>query len=81
MGIILWVVFGAFVGWIASLIMKTDAEQGMLLNIVVGIVGAVLGGWLMGFFGRGGVTGFNLYSFAVALGGAVALIALIRFIR
>jgi uncharacterized membrane protein YeaQ/YmgE (transglycosylase-associated protein family) len=81
MGIVLWIVFGALVGWIASLIMKTDAQQGMLLNIIVGIVGAVLGGWLMGFFGRGGVTGFNLYSFAVALIGAVTLIALIRFLR
>ncbi len=81
MGIVLWIVFGALVGWIASLIMKTDAEQGALLNIVVGVVGAVLGGWLMSFFGESGVTGFNLYSFLVALVGAVVLILGLKFLR
>jgi uncharacterized membrane protein YeaQ/YmgE (transglycosylase-associated protein family) len=57
MGIILWILFGALVGWIASLIMKTDAQQGALLNIVVGVVGAVLGGWIMSAMGQGGVSG------------------------
>lgn len=81
MGILLWIIFGALVGWIASIIMKTDAEQGAFLNIIVGIVGAVLGGWIMSFFGQGGITGFNLYSFIVALIGAVVLIAIVRAIR
>ncbi len=81
MGIILWVIFGALVGWIASLIMKTDAEQGALLNIIVGVVGAVLGGWLMSVLGQGGVSGFNIYSFVVALVGAVALIAIVKAVR
>lgn len=81
MGIILWIVFGALVGWIASIIMKTDAQQGTLLNIVVGIVGAVVGGWIMSFFGESGVTGFNLYSFIVAIIGAVSFIALLRALR
>jgi len=81
MGILLWIVFGALVGWIASLIMRTDAQQGAFLNVVVGIVGAVLGGWLMSFFGETGVTGFNVYSFAVALVGAIVLIALVRAVR
>lgn len=81
MGIILWIIFGALVGWIASMIMKTDAEQGALLNIVVGIVGAVLGGWIMSIFGETGVTGFNLYSFVVALVGAIALIAIVKAVR
>ena len=81
MGFILWIVFGALVGWIASLIMKTDAQQGAMLNIIVGIVGAVLGGWLMSFLGKSGVTGFNLYSFLVALVGAVMLIALFKMAR
>jgi len=81
MGILLWIVFGALVGWIASLIMKTDAQQGALLNVIVGIVGAVLGGWIMSIFGNSGVTGFNLYSFVVALVGAVVLIGLVRAIR
>lgn len=81
MGILLWIVFGALVGWIASLVMRTDAQQGAFLNVVVGIVGAVLGGWLMSFFGQTGVTGFNVYSFAVALVGAIVLIALVRAVR
>ncbi len=81
MGIILWIIFGALVGWIASIIMKTDAEQGALLNIVVGVVGAVLGGWIMSFFGENGVSGFNLYSFVVALLGAIVLIAIVKAIR
>jgi uncharacterized membrane protein YeaQ/YmgE (transglycosylase-associated protein family) len=81
MGIILWIVFGAIVGWIASLIMKTDAEQGTLLNILVGIIGAVVGGWVMSFFGEIGVTGFNLYSFLVAIIGAVVFIAGIKLLR
>lgn len=81
MGIILWIIFGALVGWIASMIMKTDAEQGALLNIVVGIVGAVIGGWIMSIVGGGGVAGFNLYSFLVALLGACILIGVVRMIR
>lgn len=81
MGIILWIVFGALVGWVASLLMNTDAEQGPVLNIVVGIIGAVLGGWIMTFFGEGGVSGFNLYSFVVALIGAIALIAIVKAIK
>ena len=81
MGIILWIVFGALVGWIASLIMKTDAQQGFLLNIIVGIIGAVIGGWIMSFFGKTGVGGFNFYSFLVALLGAVVLIAIVRALK
>jgi uncharacterized membrane protein YeaQ/YmgE (transglycosylase-associated protein family) len=81
MGIILWIIFGALVGWIASLIMKTDPRQGAVLNIVVGIVGAVIGGWLMSFFGQTGVTGFNLYSFIVALLGAIVLIVIVKALR
>lgn len=81
MGILLWIIFGALVGWIASLIMKTDAQQGALLNIVVGIIGAVLGGWIMNFFGQSGTTGFNIYSFIVALLGAIVLIAIVKAIR
>jgi uncharacterized membrane protein YeaQ/YmgE (transglycosylase-associated protein family) len=79
MGILMWIVFGAIVGWVASLIMKTD--EGLILNIILGIVGAILGGWLMNFLGKGGVTGFNLYSFLVALLGAVILIVIVKAIR
>ncbi|MDO8572342.1 MAG: GlsB/YeaQ/YmgE family stress response membrane protein [bacterium] len=81
MGIILWIIFGALVGWIASLIMKTDGEQGAVLNIVVGIVGAVIGGWIMSVVGESGISGFNLYSLLVALLGAVVLIAVVKALR
>lgn len=81
MDIIIWIIFGALVGWIASLIMKTDAEQGWLLNIIVGVVGAVIGGWLMNVIGKSGAGGFNLYSFLVALLGACVLIAIVKAIR
>ncbi len=81
MGIILWIIFGALVGWIASMIMGTDAQQGALLNIVVGIVGAVIGGWLMSITGGSDVTGFNLYSFLVAIVGACVLIGLVKLVR
>ena len=81
MGIILWIIFGALVGWIASLIMGTDQKQGALLNIIVSIVGALIGGWLMSFFGEGGISGFNLYSFVVALIGAVVLITIVKALR
>jgi len=81
MGIILWIIFGALVGWIASLIMKTDAQQGAIINIVVGVVGAVLGGWIMSVIGKSGVEGFNLYSFLVALLGACVLLLIVRALR
>lgn len=81
MGIILWIVFGGLVGWIASLIMGTDAQQGILLNVIVGVVGAVIGGWIMSYFGQGSVSGFNLYSFIVALLGAIVLIGIVKLIR
>ncbi len=81
MGIILWIIFGALAGWIASMIMKTDAQQGALGNIVIGIVGALIGGFVMSLIGSTGVTGFNLYSLLVAVLGAIILIWIIRAIR
>jgi len=81
MGVLLWILFGALVGWIASLLTGTDSQQGALLNIIVGIMGAVIGGWLMGFLGQSGVTGFNLYSFLVSLLGAIVLITVVNFFR
>ena len=81
MSFIIWIIFGALVGWIASIIMKTNAQQGIILNIIVGIIGAIIGGWLTSFFGEIPVTGFNLYSFAVALLGAVILIGIVKMLR
>jgi uncharacterized membrane protein YeaQ/YmgE (transglycosylase-associated protein family) len=79
MGIILWIIFGALVGWIASAVMGTG--YGVIIDIVIGIVGATIGGWLMGLFGSGGVNGFNFYSFLVAILGAVVLIAVVKALR
>jgi len=81
MGVLLWILFGGIAGWVGSMIMGTDGQQGIILNIVVGIVGAVLGGYIMNFFGVGGVSGFNLYSFLVAIVGAVVLLGIVKMIR
>lgn len=81
MGLILWIIFGALVGWVASLIMKTDGEQGALLNIAVGVIGVVIGGWLMSMVGESSGGGFGIYSFLVALLGACILIAIVKSVR
>lgn len=78
MNLLAWIIFGALVGWIASIIMKTDKSQGLLMDIVLGIIGAFVGGLIISVFGRPGVTGFDLYSFVVALLGAIVLIWLGR---
>ena len=80
MNLLLWIVLGALAGWIASLIMKTDAQQGAIMNIVLGIVGALVGGFIMSLFGLEGVTGFNLYSILVSILGAVMLVWLGRMV-
>ena len=72
MGILLWIVLGALAGWIADIIMKSS--HGMIEDIVLGIVGAFVGGLVMNFFGQPGVTGFNIYSLIVAVIGAIVLI-------
>lgn len=79
MGIIIWIIFGALVGWVASMVMGSGG--GLLWDIIVGIVGAVIGGFIMGLMGEGGVGGFNLYSFLVALLGACVLIVIVRAVR
>lgn len=81
MGILLWIIFGALAGWIASIVMKTDSSQGTMGDIVLGIVGAVVGGFLMGLLGQAGVTGFNMYSFVVAVVGAIVTIYVGRVLR
>lgn len=79
--IILWIVLGGLAGWLASLIMGRDNQMGLMANIIVGIIGAVIGGLIMNFFGQSGVSGFNLYSLLVALGGAIILLFLVGLIR
>lgn len=84
MGIIIWLVIGGLVGWIASLIMKTDREQGMILNVVVGIVGAVIGGWVLTpLLGVSTInpSGFSMSSIVVSILGAVILLGLINLLR
>lgn len=81
MNILLWILFGAIAGWVASVIMKTNASQGLLRDILLGIVGAILGGFLFSLFGQEGVSGFNIYSFLVAIVGSVVLIWIGRMLR
>jgi len=84
MNFIIWLVIGGVIGWIASLIMKTDAQQGMLLNIVVGIVGAMVGGWLISpMVGVGTInqSNFSLGALIVSLIGAVILLAIVNLFR
>lgn len=73
MSIIAWIVLGLVAGFIASHLVNRRGE-GLVLDIILGIVGAVVGGWLFSFFGAGGVTGVNLYSMAVAVVGAVVVL-------
>lgn len=80
MNFIIWLIIGGIVGWVASLIMKTDGQQGIILNIIVGILGGLLGGWLLGVLGIG-LEGMGLFgSFLTALIGAVILIALVKLV-
>ncbi len=79
---IAWIIFGAIAGWLASIIMGTNRQMGALANIVVGILGAFIGGFLMtNVFGVQGVTGFNITSLLVAIGGAVVLLFLVGMVR
>lgn len=74
MSIIVWIIIGGLAGWVAGLIMKT--EGGLLRNIIVGIVGAFIGGLIINLIGGQGFTGFNVWSFLVALLGSVVLLGL-----
>jgi uncharacterized membrane protein YeaQ/YmgE (transglycosylase-associated protein family) len=75
-----WIILGGLAGWIASIITGRNERQGCLMNIVVGVIGAFIGGALMSFFSDISFTGFNLSSFLVALVGAVILLAIVNFV-
>ena len=79
--IILWIIFGALAGWIASMIMKTNAEQGAIGNIVVGILGAFIGGFVVRMISGDTVTGFNFGSLLIAILGAIILLAIVKAFR
>ena len=80
MGIIIWLVIGGVVGWLASMVMRRDAQQGILLNIVVGIVGAFIGGLI---FSGGTINQapLDVTSFIVSLVGAIILLAIVNLVR
>lgn len=79
MMVISWIIFGGLAGWIAAAL--TGSRGGCLTDVIIGIVGAMIGGFLFGLVGRGGVSGFNLWSLFVAVIGSVILIAIVRAIR
>ncbi|MDP2263858.1 MAG: GlsB/YeaQ/YmgE family stress response membrane protein [Hydrogenophaga sp.] len=84
MNFIVWLVVGGVIGWLASLIMRTDGQQGIFLNIVVGIIGAALGGWLISpLVGVGSINDdvFSIGALLVSLVGAVILLAIVNMFR
>ena len=81
---IIWLVMGGLIGWVASMIMRTDGQQGALLNIVVGIVGAAIGGWFISpMVGVGTINqgAFSAGALVVSLLGAVILLAIVNLVR
>ncbi|RPE79924.1 GlsB/YeaQ/YmgE family stress response membrane protein [Vulcaniibacterium tengchongense] len=85
MGIIIWLIVGGIIGWLASLIMRTDAQQGIILNIIVGIIGAFIGGWLGSVLGIGGGDinsgDFSISGLLLSLVGAIVLLAIVNLFR
>ena len=84
MNLIIWLVVGGLIGWVASMIMRTDAQQGIFLNVIVGIIGAMLGGWLLSpLFGAGTINSndFSIVGLGVSLLGAIILLAIVNLVR
>ena len=84
MNFIIWLIIGGLIGWVASLIMKTDGQQGVILNVVVGIVGALLGGWLLApMLGTGTINtnDFSISGLLVSFLGAAVLLAIVNMFR
>jgi uncharacterized membrane protein YeaQ/YmgE (transglycosylase-associated protein family) len=84
MNLIIWLIVGGLIGWVASMIMKTNAQQGVILNVVVGIVGALLGGWVLApMLGTGTINSndFSAAGLGVSLLGAVILLAIVNLVR
>jgi uncharacterized membrane protein YeaQ/YmgE (transglycosylase-associated protein family) len=80
MGIIVWLIVGGICGWLASMIMRTDAQQGIVLNVIVGIVGAAIAGFLLGG-DRSLNNAITVESFLYSLLGAVVLLAIVNLVR
>ena len=81
MYIVLWLIFGGFVGWVASVLMKKNHGMGLIANIVVGLIGSALGMWVVSLFGYENIDSFSLVGFLVSVGGAAALIALLSTLK
>jgi uncharacterized membrane protein YeaQ/YmgE (transglycosylase-associated protein family) len=84
MNIIVWLIVGGVIGWLASLLMKTDGQQGLILNVVVGIVGAMVGGWLISpLVGAGTINqdNFSLPALLVSFLGAAILLGVVNLLR
>jgi uncharacterized membrane protein YeaQ/YmgE (transglycosylase-associated protein family) len=84
MNIIIWLIVGGIIGWLASMMMKTDGQQGIILNVVVGIVGAMIGGWLLSpLLGAGTINqdNFSLPALVVSFLGAAILLAIVNLVR
>ena len=84
MNIIIWLIVGGIIGWLASLMMKTDGQQGVILNVVVGIIGAMLGGWLLSpLLGAGTInqSNFSLPALLVSFLGAAILLGIVNLVR
>jgi uncharacterized membrane protein YeaQ/YmgE (transglycosylase-associated protein family) len=80
MSIIAWLVLGVVAGFIASKIVNKSGE-GLIRDIILGVIGAVVGGWLMEFFGKAGVSGLNIYSFVVAILGSIVVLVVFHAVR
>ncbi len=81
MGIIGWLILGALAGWIASMFTGNNKRMGLFANIIVGIIGSSIGGFIFNLLGGKGVTGLNLWSLIVAVVGSAVLLAIINAIR
>ena len=82
--ILIWLAVGGFIGWLASIVMKTDAQQGIILNVIVGIVGALLGGWLLApLFGTATINqnSFSAPALVVSFLGALILLGVVNLVR
>lgn len=81
MNILLWLVFGALAGWLASIIMGNNSQMGAGANILFGILGSVVGGFIASLIGLGGVTGFNIGSLLIAVAGACLCLFIVHMVK
>lgn len=81
MEIMLWMTLGVLAGWLSSFVMSTHSSRGFASDIMLGIIGAIIGGYMMNLFGASGMNGFNLYSIVVAAMSSILLVWLGRTVR